>query len=115
MNPLVQTAVCRFLVSTTFTPDAGWETAVMGAGCFRGGVATPSPVARYKNLKEAKAGHTAWVERIMALGPQALPVVRLGHDAYGVEDEMQVLEPMSLAEYREAVKSIAPGFGTEEV
>lgn len=110
MTPLVQTAVCRFIVSTTYSQDAGWETAIMGAGTFVGGVGTPAPVSRYANVSEAKAGHSEWVNKITTLGPQALPIVRLGHQAYGVEDEMQVLDPMGREEYKQAVKSIAPGF-----
>ncbi|MCK5652781.1 MAG: hypothetical protein KAJ42_15430 [Gemmatimonadetes bacterium] len=110
-TPLVQTAVCRFVVSTTYSQDAGWETAIMGAGTFLGGVGTPAPVSRYANVSEAKAGHKEWVDKITTLGPQALPVVRLGHEAYGVKDEMQFLYPMGNDEYKEAVRSIAPGFG----
>lgn len=109
MTPLVQTAVCRFIVSTTYTRDLGWETAIMGAGTFTGGEGIPAPVARYANVSEAKAGHKTWVDKIMGLGPQALPVVRLGHAAYGVLDQMQFLDPMSLEEYKCAVKKIAPG------
>ena len=104
-TPLVQTAVCRFIVSTTFTRDAGWETAIIGAGSV-----APAPVSRYENVTEAKAGHKTWVDKITGLGPQALPIVRLGHQAYGVEDEMQFLDPMGVEEYKQAVKSIVPGF-----
>lgn len=111
MTPLVQTAVCRFIVSTTFSQDAGWETAIMGKGTFTGDVGTPAPVSRYETVSEAKAGHKEWVDKISAAGPQALPVVRLGHPAYGVTDEMQFLDPMGKEEYKQAVRSIAPGFG----
>lgn len=106
MIPLVQTAVCRFLVSTTFTSDMGWETAILGAGTFMGDEA-PVPVSRYPDLEHAKAGHKEWVDKITALGPQALPVVRC---AWGeiVPEEMRVLDPMTLAEYKEAVRSITP-------
>lgn len=108
-TPLVQTAVCRFIVSTTYTLDLGWETAVLGAGALPGGDVAPAPVARYENLSEAKAGHKEWVDKITEAGPQALAVVRLGHAAYGVLDEMQFLDPMSIDEYKQAVKLIAPG------
>ena len=109
MTPLVQTAVCRFIVSTTFTADAGWETAIMGRGTFAAG-GVPAPVYRYENVTEAKAGHNDWVNKIMGLGPQALPIWRLGHEAYDVKDEMQFLDPMGNDEYKQAVRSIAPGF-----
>lgn len=108
MIPLTQTAVCRFLVSTVFTSDCGWETAVLGRGSVTG-TATPVPVARYENLEEAKRGHKTWVDKIMSLGPQALPVVRLGWGDL-VEEQLQVLDPMRLEEYKQAVKSIAPDF-----
>ena len=108
--PLVQTAVCRFIVSTTYTPDLGWETAIMGAGALPGGGVVPAPVSRYRGVADAQKGHREWVDKIAAAGPQALAVVRLGHAAYGVLDEMQFLDPMSLDEYKYAVKMIAPGF-----
>lgn len=107
--PLIQTAVCRFIVSTTYTVDLGWETAILGAGALPGGDVAPAPVSRYTGVTEAQAGHKAWVDKITEAGPQALAVVRLGHPAYGVEDEMQFLDPMSIDEYKQAVKLIAPG------
>jgi len=111
VTPLVQTAVARFIVSTTYAVDVGWETAIMGRGTFsRGGMASAAPVARYAGVSQAKEGHKEWVDRLMTLGPQALPIVRLGHKGFGVEDEIQVIDPMGIEEYKQAVKSIAPGF-----
>ncbi len=106
MIPLVQTAVCRFLVSTTFTSDCGWETAILGAGTFAGDE-SPVPVSRYPDLGKAKAGHKEWVDKITALGPQALPVVRCAWGDF-VPEEMCVLDPMPIEEYKEAVRSITP-------
>jgi len=105
MIPVVQTAVCRFLVSTTWTPDMGWETAILGAGTFEGD-GSPVPVSRYDWIIQAKAGHKEWVDKITALGPQPLPVVQLPWGA--LPAEMLVLAPMGLHEYKLAVRSITP-------
>lgn len=106
MISLVLTAVCRFIVSTTWTSDMGWETAVLGRGCYAGD-GVPVPVSRYEDLLKAKAGHKEWVDKITALGPQALPVVRCAWGDF-VPEEMMVIDPMELEEYKLAVRTITP-------
>lgn len=89
--------VARFVVSTRHSADEGWETAIAGAGTYEGDAA-PVVVARYDSEHDACTGHVAWRERLERAGPTPFPVVALGSEVLGVEDELEILQPMGLRE-----------------
>ena len=65
-----RTEVGGLTVSTVHTSDFGYETALLDA-------VGAHPVERYESLKQAKAGHTKWVE--WAGDPSNNRVTKLGY------------------------------------
>ena len=68
-------------VSTAWTPDEGYETALL--------TDTVIPVERYQTMEEAKLGHKKWVE--YAKTTDDTSIIRLGLERLGIKDKIVAL------------------------
>lgn len=69
-------------VSTAFTSDCGWETAILDGGEVH-------PVERYDTKDEAKQGHDKWV-KVISKSPEK--ITKLGYPGLVEEEEVIKLD-----------------------
>lgn len=74
-KPSWRNKVNDYIISTIFTSDLGWETAVGYKGQFY-------PVQRYGNEADAEIGHYKWCEKAKTM----TELIMIGAEEYNIPD-----------------------------